>query len=442
MDYQSKVTPKGQEYVKNRVMTMNCRSLRPPTNYREVKNDPLQAYIKKCLQYPLLTKKEQERLFWRYIELGDESAKDLITVSNLRLVIKIALKYQKFTYSPPIDLIQEGNLGLIRAAEKYDPNRGAKFSYYASFWIKACIMRHIMNNWSLVKGVTSMPKRSLFSKMKKEKLRMAELGIEPTVENLSNSLKFKEKDVQDIEMLLENRDVSLDEPVSKNSDTNWIDCMPSDINTEELVCHKDQREKGIKVLRLFRKELSFKELFIFDNRICCEDPATLQDIGDAFSLSRERVRQLEKRIYNKLQRYIDTGSTEERRSLKRDGDLNDVTVSEIMSVTRRKGKTREVALLYFGLKNMGYEMMLEDITIKTGWPQKNIRQAINKVQRNIEKLRGKGKDRPSKVKTATNKTCRRTKQSGECKTKEDIGLPLSFTIKVSTKKLEEMDITK
>lgn len=272
--------------------------------YWNSQNDPLQAYLRDVRRYPSLTEREKQRLLKKYRSLGDQEARKMLIVSNLRLVMKIAFRYNNYTHLPPSDLIQEGNLGLMRAVEKNDPAKRAKFSYYASFWIRARIMNHIRKNWRLIKTITTENKRKLFAQLKREKRKLAEADIEPDTERIADNLNVEVKDVSDMEKIMADNELSLDQPLpSEEGNRPRIDFIPSKINTEELVFEKEIKEKGRAIFARFRKTLSPKELFVFDNRLCCEEALTLEELGDKLKLSRERVRQIEKAVYQKLHRF-------------------------------------------------------------------------------------------------------------------------------------------
>ena len=265
------------------------------------KNDLLRTYINDSMRHPLLTQEETREAFRRYHEQGDKKARELLIVSNLRLVVKIAFRYyygqNQFS---AIDLVQEGNLGLMHAVNKYELERGVKFSYYASFWIKAYISKYIIDNWRLVRIGTTQMRRKLFTQLDIEKKRLFRLGLNPDAEVIAENLGVEVEDILDMEKILSNRDFSLDSPVNEYNDSSWVELMPSKMDTEKAVFKSDLEKKGLAILDRFRETLSERELNIFNSRICCEEKRTLQDIGDELNLSRERVRQIENKIYEKL----------------------------------------------------------------------------------------------------------------------------------------------
>lgn len=266
-----------------------------------VEYDPLQRYLSEINQYQLLTRDEEISLGKRIQEHGDKEAAFKMATSNLRLVVKIALEFQRIWMQNLLDLIQEGNIGLMRAVQKFDPYKNVKFSYYASFWIKAFILKFIMDNWRLVKIGTTQGQRKLFFKLKKEKQKLIDEGFTPQTKLLSDRLGVSEKEVMEMDQRLDGWDVSLDAPLKEDSDTERSAFLSSGAASIESQVAKKEIEILLKEkVALFRTQLAERELEIFDKRIFTDTPLTLQDIGDKYSISRERVRQLEKNIIKKM----------------------------------------------------------------------------------------------------------------------------------------------
>jgi RNA polymerase sigma-32 factor len=276
-----------------------------PSEKALVKFDPLQRYLTEISNYKLLTREEERELGIRVREHGDKQAAYHLVTSNLRLVVKIALEFQRVWMQNLLDLIQEGNIGLMQAVKKFDPYKNVKFSYYASFWIKAYILKFIMDNWRLVKIGTTQGQRKLFFKLKKEKQKLIDLGFEPKPKLLSERLGVSEREIVDMDQRLDGWDVSLDAPLKDDSDTERIEFLST--NTESI---EDQvSKKEIEVLlhnkiAEFRKKMTPRELEIFDLRIFSDNPVTLQEIGDRYGISRERVRQVEKNIIKKMREFF------------------------------------------------------------------------------------------------------------------------------------------
>jgi RNA polymerase sigma-32 factor len=267
--------------------------------------DPLQAYLREANRFTLLTPEEEKALTIRYRETGDKEVAYKLITSNLRLVIKIALEFQKYWMKNLLDLIQEGNIGLMQAIKKFDPYRGIKLSYYASFWIKAYILKFIMDNWKLVKIGTTQAQRKLFYNLKREKEKLRALGYEPGPKLLSDILQVREEEVIEMEQRLGEWELSLDAPLKNGSDEYHKNFLPtSDPQVEEILA--DAELKGVfrRKLAEFRHTLSDKELDILDSRLLAEKSLTLQEIGARHGVSRERVRQIEDRLIKKLRHYL------------------------------------------------------------------------------------------------------------------------------------------
>jgi RNA polymerase sigma-32 factor len=270
-----------------------------------VKFDPLQRYLSEISKYNLLTREQERELGVRYQEYGDLDAAYVLVTSNLRLVVKIALEFQRVWMQNLLDLIQEGNIGLMQAVKKFDPYKNVKFSYYASFWIKAYILKFIMDNWRLVKIGTTQGQRKLFFKLKKEKQKLIDEGFDPKPKLLSERLGVSEREIVDMDQRLDGWDVSLDAPLKDDSDTERIEFLSAEATSiEDQVAKKEMESLLREKIAQFRKKMTKRELEIFDSRIFSDSPATLQEIGDRYGISRERVRQVEKNIVKKMREYF------------------------------------------------------------------------------------------------------------------------------------------
>jgi len=270
-----------------------------------VKFDPLQRYLAEISRYSLLSREREVELGILIQEKGDPDAAYEMVTSNLRLVVKIALEFQRVWMQNLLDLIQEGNIGLMQAVKKFDPYKNVKFSYYASFWIKAYILKFIMDNWRLVKIGTTQGQRKLFFKLKKEKQKLIDEGFDPKPKLLSERLGVTEKEIMHMDQRLNSWDVSLDAPVKDDSDTEKIDLLDvEDESVEDQVAQKEIESLLHQKIDRFKKKMTPREIYIFEKRIFSENPATLQEIGDRYGISRERVRQVEKNVIKKLQTYF------------------------------------------------------------------------------------------------------------------------------------------
>jgi len=268
--------------------------------------DPLQRYLAEISKFPLLSREEEERIAKEYHKTKDPRLAYKLVTSNLRLVVKIALEFQHFWNRNFLDLIQEGNLGLLQAVRKFDPYRGVKFSYYASFWIKAYILKYIMDNWRLVKIGTTQAQRKLFYNLRKEKERLEALGFKPTPKLLSQRLKVKEKEVTEMEQRLSVSDISLEAPIKEDSEDTYRDFLvDSSPSVEDRLARGEVLSRFSQMLHEFGKTLRDKEKVIFYERLLAENPLTLREIGKRFGISRERVRQIEERLIKKLRKYLE-----------------------------------------------------------------------------------------------------------------------------------------
>jgi len=270
--------------------------------------DPLKQYLTEISRYPLLTRAEEMRLAEKAYKYNDKEAARRIILSNLKLVVKIALGYYN-TYLNVRDLIQEGNIGLMQAVRKYNPYKGTRFSTYASFWIRAYILKYIRNNWSLVKVGTTESQKKLFYGLGKEKKRLEAKGILPVPQLLAHNLDVTEEDVADMEKRLVMTDVSLDQPLYEDGGETMMDMMQADQNIEEVIEEREKRKIAFRKIAEFRKGLNERELYIFEHRIMTDEPETLQEIGDHFNISRERARQIEKVLSDKVSKYLIGGET-------------------------------------------------------------------------------------------------------------------------------------
>jgi RNA polymerase sigma-32 factor len=269
-----------------------------------VKFDPLQRYLTEISQYKLLTREEEKELGIR-VQQGDPEAAFALVTSNLRLVVKIALEFQRVWMQNLLDLIQEGNIGLMQAVRKFDPYKNVKFSYYASFWIKAYILKFIMDNWRLVKIGTTQGQRKLFFKLKKEKQKLVDEGFDPKPKLLSERLGVSEREIVDMDQRLDGWDLSLDAPFKDDSDTERIEFLATPAESiEDKVAKKEIEVLLHDKVSEFRKKMTPREKEIFDLRIFSDNPVTLQEIGDRYGISRERVRQVEKNIIKKMREFF------------------------------------------------------------------------------------------------------------------------------------------
>lgn len=294
------VTPKGRK-KKSAGKTLPVKS----TGTAVAKFDPLQSYLSEISKYKLLTRDQEVELGIRIQEENDSDAAYELITSNLRLVVKIAFDFQRVWMQNLMDLIQEGNVGLMQAVKKFDPYKNVKFSYYASFWIKAYILKFIMDNWRLVKIGTTQGQRKLFFKLKKEKQKLIDEGFDPKPKLLSERLGASEKEIIDMDQRLDGWDVSLDAPLKEDSDTERIELLNTDTeNVEDIYGNREVESLLRETIEEFKETLNQREMEILNLRIFSDDPMTLQEIGERYDISRERVRQVEKSIIKRLKEFF------------------------------------------------------------------------------------------------------------------------------------------
>lgn len=268
--------------------------------------DPLAAYMRDVQRHPLLTPAEERETALRYYQTGDVDAAARLVTANLRLVVKIAYEYRRAHQHLP-DLIQEGSIGLMQAVKKFDPYKGVKLSTYAAWWIRAYILRFILNNARLVKLGTTQAQRKLFFNLKKEKARLSALGIEPSPENIARRLGVETDEVVQMDRRLSSGEASLDAPLKahETDSPSRIEVLPgSTRGADERLAETELNDMVTEKLHAFGEKLRGKDARIFHERLLADEPRTLQELGDAFGISRERVRQLEKRLQLKLKAYL------------------------------------------------------------------------------------------------------------------------------------------
>ena len=268
----------------------------------------LQHYLREIAKHPLLTSEEEFELARRFYEDGDREAAQLLVTSNLRLVVKIANDFRKAQLNI-LDMIQEGTFGLMHAVKKFNPYKGVKLSSYAAWWIKAYILKYIMDNRSLVKIGTTAAQRRLFYNLKKEADKLLLEYDRLDTKLLADRLEVKEKDVIDMQMRLSSSDISLDatfEQSDGGNDTLTRGALIADNqeSVEDVLASEQLRRMFGQHLEDFEKTLKNRDLEIFRERLLSDQPLTLQQIGDKYGITRERARQLENRIIENLKEFV------------------------------------------------------------------------------------------------------------------------------------------
>ncbi len=270
-----------------------------------VPRDPFYAYLQEVRKYPALTEEEEKELAIRYKETGDLESAYKLTTANLMLVIKIAMTFKR-EWQNLMDLIQEGNVGLMKAVKNFDPFRGVRLSAYATWWIKSYILKHILDNWRLVRVGTTNARRKLLFNLKREKEKLEREGFDPTTKLLAERFGVDETEVIDVSASIGAMDVSIDTPVRPDSTMTPAQTLSQDgQSVEENVELKQFRQILNEKIENFKARLNPNEIEILNNRILSEDPLSLQEIGEQRGVTREAVRQAEQRLLKKFKTYIE-----------------------------------------------------------------------------------------------------------------------------------------
>jgi RNA polymerase sigma-32 factor len=264
----------------------------------------LQQYLAEVRRHPYLSKEEELRLFHEYQVQGSREAAVKLIMANLRVSISIAAEYLH-TGIDHMDLIQEGNVGLMHAIKKFDPSKNVRFYAYAAWWSRAYILRYLLNNYRLVKIGTTQDQRKLFYNLKKEKAKLEREGFAPDTKLLADRLNVRERDVIEMGQRLGNWELSLDQPIGEDQEGSLLDVLPSQqVPADEQLAHTQLQRLFRTKLAEFVKTLDERDEDILRNRILSETPLTLDDLGSKYSITKERTRQLEARIIKRLRDYI------------------------------------------------------------------------------------------------------------------------------------------
>ncbi len=267
---------------------------------------PLQLYLREIAKYPLLSPEEELDYAKAHFDQSDVGAAHRLVTSNLRLVVKIANDFRQAQINL-LDLIQEGNYGLMQAVKRYNPYKGVKLSSYAAWWIRAYILKYIMDNKSQVKIGTTVAQRKLFYNLKKETERLLNEYESVDTKLLADSLDVKEKDVIEMQMRMAAPDVSLDASIDGDSEgpsRGSLMALADQISIEDRLSGEELRDLFHDHLEEFEGTLKDRDLDIFRSRMLADEPATLQEIGDKYGITRERARQIEDKILKNLKNYI------------------------------------------------------------------------------------------------------------------------------------------
>ena len=267
--------------------------------------DPLKRYLQEIKNTTPLTTEQEHYFAKRMNEAGDVNAAKTLVTANLKLVVRIAYEYRSM-YHNLLDLIQEGNIGLMKAVSKFDPTKGARLGYYATWWIRSYILKYLLDNFRLVRVGTSQAQKKLFYHLMREKQRLEAQGVYPAAALIAHNLEVKEKDVIEMQqrLLSPGAEMSIDAPSSSNPDEPNTSLLNTLFDQRENADVSLERDEWLQILQkelpLFAKELNDKEKMVLAARILAEDPKTLQEVADEFGLTRERVRQIEAKLIEKL----------------------------------------------------------------------------------------------------------------------------------------------
>lgn len=268
----------------------------------------LRRYLQEIRKFPLLSEEEEYMLSKRFLEHNDVSAAHKLVTSHLRLVAKIAAQYRGYGL-PASELVAEGNIGLMQAVRRFDPEKGFRLSTYAMWWIRAAIQEYILRSWSLVKIGSSAAQKKLFFGLRrlKNSIRSAETGVSSVltpqeVTKIAKDMGVGESDVIDMDTRMSAHDQHLNAKIGADSDDEWQDMLadPAD-NQETLMAEKQERNIKHELLEGAMAKLNAREQDIIRERHLKDDPSTLEDLSKIYNISRERVRQIETRAMEKLQ---------------------------------------------------------------------------------------------------------------------------------------------
>jgi len=280
-----------------------------PISRLPVVKNSLETYLVQINQFPLLNQEEEFKLAVRYRKHNDIEAAHKLITSNLKFVVKVAFEYKSYGVKL-LDLIQEGNIGLMMAVKKFNPYKGYRFISYAIWWIRAYIQNFIIKTWSLVKIGTTQAQKKLFYKIGKVRKALESDGEnEKKYELLAHDLDVKKEDIMEMEQRMSSRDLSLDAPFDESQELTHLDLLKEESpNQEEAFAQEEEKKIREHEVQDAMRRLNEKEVYVLQNRIMAEEPLTLQQIGDHLKLSRERVRQIESEALKKLKREFGTRS--------------------------------------------------------------------------------------------------------------------------------------
>ncbi len=262
--------------------------------------DPVTQYMNEVRKYPLLTREQEAELAKHYFETKDPVAAQRLVTSNLRFVVKIAAEYSKFG-ARLIDLIQEGNMGLMHAVREFNPMKGARLITYAVWWIRGYIQEYLMKQYSLVKIGTTHNQKKLFYQLQREKESLDALGENPDIEAIAERLGIPADEVLSMSQRLKGRDLSLSQPLDDDSKTSMLDFQKVEsMDLDDRLAHEEEIQILREKIDEIRPLLNEREKILLEERLLNDEPLTLQEIGEKYGITREAVRQAEVRLMNKI----------------------------------------------------------------------------------------------------------------------------------------------
>ena len=265
-------------------------------------SNSLQSYVAQIRNYPVLSKEEEYELAMRHRETGDLEAARKLIVSNLKFVVHIANEYKNYNVNT-MDLIQEGNIGLMKAVKGFDPTKGYRLISYAVWWIRAYIQNHIMKTWSLVKVGTNQSQRKLFYKLRSTKNKIEATGTameENVYSEIARELDVPDSQVIEMDRIMSGKDLSLDANIEGNTERTYVDILGDTFDQEQFLEDSQMRPLVARKIKEAMANLKDRERYIIERRVLTDSPETLEELSHKFGISRERVRQIEKNALNKI----------------------------------------------------------------------------------------------------------------------------------------------
>ncbi|PIS10051.1 MAG: RNA polymerase subunit sigma [Bdellovibrio sp. CG10_big_fil_rev_8_21_14_0_10_47_8] len=271
-----------------------------PTDKSLTTADPVGLYLAEIRKYPLLSREQESELAKKYYETKDPAMAQALVTANLRFVVKVAAEYSRFG-ARMIDLIQEGNMGLMHAVRDFNPYKGVRLITYAVWWIRGYIQEYLMKQYSLVKIGTTQNQKKLFYQLQRQRQELDALGQTPDIQLLSTRLGIPADEVQMMTQRMSGRDISLDRPMSDDSSASLMDLQRGEVSMpDEALAQHEELSQLTEAINELKPHLSAREKIILEERILNDEPLTLQEIGEKYGITREAVRQMEARLMKKI----------------------------------------------------------------------------------------------------------------------------------------------